>query len=187
MTRIIAGKAGGRRIRTLPGDTTRPTSDRVREALFSAVESHLGSLSARSFLDVYAGSGAVGLEARSRGCTAVTLVEHNAAAARLIRSNAHLLGFPDVTVLATRAERLAEQPAPAAGFDVAFFDPPYAQGADDVVAVVVALAAAGWYSAAALLVVERSRRDRDWTWPTVVEHLRVKRYGETMLWYGRLA
>ena len=74
MTRIIGGTAGGRRIRTPTGDSTRPTSDRVREALFSALEASLGSLAGLRFLDLYAGSGAIGLEARSRGAGVVTLV-----------------------------------------------------------------------------------------------------------------
>ena len=75
MTRIIGGSAGGRRLRTPTGDATRPTSDRVREALFSALESQLGSLHGVRVLDLYAGSGAVGLEAVSRGATAALLVE----------------------------------------------------------------------------------------------------------------
>ena len=83
MTRIIAGTAGGRRIKTPTGDSTRPTSDRVREALFSAVDSALGSVNGLRFLDVYAGSGAVGLEARSRGAGVVTLVEHDRRARRM--------------------------------------------------------------------------------------------------------
>ena len=77
MTRIIGGSAGGRRIATPRGANTRPTSDRVREALFSAIESWCGSLSGLRFLDLYAGSGAVGLEAWSRGAGVVTLVEQD--------------------------------------------------------------------------------------------------------------
>ncbi len=84
MTRIIAGEAGGRRLRTPPGGSTRPTSDRVREALFSALESQLGTIQGLRFLDVYAGSGAVGLEARSRGAAHVTLVERDAGNAALV-------------------------------------------------------------------------------------------------------
>ena len=93
MTRIIAGSAGGRRIKAPAGQSTRPTSDRVREALFSAVDAALGSLSGLRFLDVYAGSGAVGLEARSRGAGVVTLVEHDRRTAAVIRENARTLGF----------------------------------------------------------------------------------------------
>ena len=88
MTRIIGGSAGGRRINTPRGVSTRPTCDRVREALFSAVEAWCGSLAGLRFLDLYAGSGAVGLEARSRGAGVVTLVEHDRRTAALIAENA---------------------------------------------------------------------------------------------------
>src|SRR6188768_3436238 len=99
MTRIIGGTAGGRRIDTPRGVTTRPTSDRVREALFSAIEAWCGSLQGLRFLDLYAGSGAVGLEAWSRGAGVVTLVEQDRRTARLIDQNAKALGFPKAEVL----------------------------------------------------------------------------------------
>ena len=93
MSRIIAGSARGRRLRTPSGDATRPTSDRVREALFSALESELGTLSGLRLLDLYAGSGAVGLEAMSRGAAAVTSVESDRRTARLVQDNAEQLGL----------------------------------------------------------------------------------------------
>ncbi len=103
MTRIVAGSAGGRRLRTPSGGRTRPTSDRVKEALFSALESQIGTLAGRRFLDLFAGSGAVGLEARSRGAQHVTLVERDPATAALIRANAKELGLDQVTVLVASA------------------------------------------------------------------------------------
>ena len=99
MTRIIGGSAGGRRIQTPRGVNTRPTSDRVREALFSAIESWCGSLHGLRFLDLYAGSGAVGLEAWSRGAGVVTLVEQDRRTASLIADNARTLGFPKAHVV----------------------------------------------------------------------------------------
>src|SRR3954466_15025458 len=99
MTRIIGGSAGGRRVSVPRGVLTRPTSDRVREALFSAVESWCGSLRGLRFLDLYAGSGAVGLEAWSRGAGVVTLVEHDRRTASLIVQNARALGFLRANVL----------------------------------------------------------------------------------------
>src|SRR6188472_4251172 len=99
MTRIIGGAAGGRRISTPRGVHTRPTSDRVREALFSAIESWCGSLHGLRFLDLYAGSGAVGLEAWSRGAGVVTLVEQDRRTAALISGNARTLGFPKANVV----------------------------------------------------------------------------------------
>ena len=105
MTRIIGGTAGGRRLKTPTGDATRPTSDRVREALFSTLESQLGSLTGLRFLDLYAGSGAVGLEAMSRGAGVVTAVESDRRTARLVKDNAETLGFRKVEVLALPVER----------------------------------------------------------------------------------
>src|SRR3954453_18683913 len=100
MTRIISGRAGGRRLTTPSGPTTRPTTDRVREALFSSIESWCGSLHGLRFLDLYAGSGAVGLEAWSRGAGVVTLVEQARRTAALISQNARALGFPRADVQA---------------------------------------------------------------------------------------
>ena len=124
MTRIIGGSAGGRRLTTPRGQHTRPTSDRVREALFSAIEAWCGSLSGLRFLDLYAGSGAVGLEARSRGAGVVTLVEQDRRTAALISGNVKTLGFGQVEVLAASvAGTLAR--TPVAPYDVVFLDPPY--------------------------------------------------------------
>lgn len=183
MTRIIGGEAGGRRLKTPPGIATRPTSDRVREALFSAIESQVGSVAGRRVLDVYAGSGAVGLEARSRGAAHVVLVEQDSRSAALIRANAATLELDAVTVLTAKAEQLAERHRPEQPFDVAFFDPPYAVGSALLGRVLSDLAAAGWFSAESLVVVERPRRDA-WQWPADFTPGREKRYGETMLWYG---
>jgi 16S rRNA (guanine966-N2)-methyltransferase len=187
VTRIIAGDAGGRRLRTPPGTATRPTSDRVREALFSAIESQLGTLTGRRFLDMYAGSGAVGLEARSRGAAQVTLVERDSSTAALVRSNAKNLGLTQVTVVAASAQAVASAEPVGGPFDVAFLDPPYGCTADEIHAVLGALKRAGWLASDALVAVERSRRDPEWVWPDGFERLRSKKYGETMLWYGRVA
>jgi 16S rRNA (guanine966-N2)-methyltransferase len=187
VTRIIAGDARGRRLQTPAGEATRPTSDRVREALFSAVISELGTLSGRSFLDVYAGSGAVGLEARSRGASHVTMVEQSSSALAVIRANIATLGYADVDVLATRAERLTHHvPRHGPGFDVAFFDPPYGVDSAQLGIVLRALGDAGWFADDALVIVERGRRD-GWTWPQGLTAVRDRKYGETMLWYGRWA
>ncbi len=186
MTRIIAGAARGRRLKTPHGTATRPTSDRVREALFSALESELGTLAGTRFLDLFAGSGAVGLEARSRGATEVVLVEQDRATAALIRSNAKQLGFDGVTVLSAKAERLPHG-GPGGPFDVVYADPPYTMEKGAVFDTITALKAAGWFSPDALVVVERPRRDGTWMWPVGLEGVREKKYGETMLWYGRAA
>ena len=100
MTRIIGGRAGGRRLQTPPGQATRPTSDRVREALFSALESWCGSFAGLRVLDLYAGTGALGLEAASRGAGPVTLVERDRRTARLVETNRDTLGLGGVQVVA---------------------------------------------------------------------------------------
>jgi 16S rRNA (guanine966-N2)-methyltransferase len=186
-TRIIGGEAGGRRIKTPPGDGTRPTSDRVREALFSAVDAALGSLRGVRFLDLYAGSGAVGLEARSRGAEAVTLVEHDRRTARLIRENAQTLGMARdgscVQVVVSPVARALGQP-PGAPYDVVFADPPYALPAAEVEADLRRLVEQGWLSPRAVVVVERPTRDHGFAWPTGLAGDRSRRYGETTLWYG---
>jgi 16S rRNA (guanine966-N2)-methyltransferase len=186
MTRIIGGSAGGRRLRTPHGDNTRPTSDRVREALFSAIESALGSLSGLRFLDLYAGSGAVGLEAKSRGAGVVTLVEHDRRTASLIRDNAKALGFADVEVVASPVDRaLAHEPR--APYDVVFADPPYLLTSEELEDAFVALRDHGWLDPGALMVVERGSRSGELVWPAGFKSNRSKRYGETTLWYGLAA
>jgi 16S rRNA (guanine966-N2)-methyltransferase len=186
VTRIIGGLVGGRRLLTPRGSTTRPTSDRVREALFSAVESWCGSLSGLRFLDLYAGSGAVGLEAWSRGAGIVTLVEQERRTAGLITRNATALGFPRADVVNASVGSTLRR-TPAAPYDVAFLDPPYPLEEDRLAADLAALAGHGWLVPGALVVVERSSRSPEPSWPTGLLGERVKRYGETALWYGHAA
>jgi 16S rRNA (guanine966-N2)-methyltransferase len=185
VTRIIGGSVGGRVLRTPAGWGTRPTSDRVREALFSSIQASEGPLEGTTFLDVYAGSGAVGLEARSRGAVAVTLVESDRTVTALVRANASALRLDGITVICSRAERLDAQPRPVSGFDIAFLDPPYELPSADLASVVCRLRAARWFADHALVVVERSSRDEPWVWPDGLDGLRERGYGETTLWYGR--
>jgi 16S rRNA (guanine966-N2)-methyltransferase len=187
MTRIISGTARGRSLKLRPGSATRPTADRVREALFSSLEAQVGALAGSRFLDVYAGSGAVGLEARSRGAIAATLIESDRRTADLIRTNARAVGLDGVTVLAANAERLAREIPRQGSFDVAFFDPPYSLSVARVRQVVDHMLSSGWFSDSALVIVERSRRGDEWKWPDGIDAVQSKRYGETLLWYGRVA
>jgi 16S rRNA (guanine966-N2)-methyltransferase len=184
VTRIIGGSAGGRRIKAPAGDSTRPTSDRVREALFSAIDAEFGSISGLRFLDLYAGSGAVGLEARSRGAGVVTLVEHDRRTAALIRQNAKALGFSGVDVVMSPTARALAQP-PRAPYDIVFLDPPYAVPVVDVVTSLGSLRDQDWLSHDALVVVERSSRGPGLEWPAGYVGERTRKYGETLLWYGR--
>lgn len=181
MTRIIAGSLGGRRIETPKGDGTRPTSDRVREALFSALESELGSLEGLEVLDLFAGSGALGLEALSRGAARATFVESDRRAAATIRRNIDALGLTNATVQPIKAASFVTR-AHDSQFDLVFIDPPYALVTQTVTGLVSMLKEQT--AGEALFVVERATRD-PFEWPTGLVALRHKAYGETTLWYGR--
>lgn len=183
MTRIVAGRYGGRRIQTPPGDGTRPTSDRVREAMFSSLESELRGFGTLRVLDLFAGSGALGLEALSRGAASADFVESNARVAAVIRRNLADLGCSGGMVLRTTVERFVRVPPPTP-YDVVFLDPPYALATTEVAALVVELSVPSWRTPESVVVVERSTRDR-FSWPEGVQALRDKAYGETHLWYGR--
>lgn len=186
MTRIIGGSAGGRRLETPRGTATRPTSDRVREALFSALEAWCGSLSGLRVLDLYAGSGAVGLEALSRGAAAATFVEHDRRTARLIERNAEVLGLGPAEVVTATVDTVLARP-PGAAYDVVFLDPPYPLPDTEVEAALAALVGEGWLADGALVVTERGARGSSHRWPEGIEPERDKRYGETVLGYGLAA
>lgn len=180
VTRIVAGTAGGRQL-AVPKRGTRPTSDRVREALFSAVEAALDLDGAR-VLDLYAGTGALGLEALSRGAATALLVEWDAGAVAVLRSNVAAVGLPGALVRQARvAAVLAESPAEP--FDLVFADPPYAL---DPAADLAALVANGWAGSGALVVVERARRSGPPVWPEALMPGRVRRYGDTELHWARV-
>lgn len=186
MTRIIGGNAGGRRIQTPGGQHTRPTTDRVREALFSAIESWCGSLQGLRFLDLYAGSGAVGLEAWSRGAGVVSLVESDRRTARLIYENAKLLGFSRVHVITNSVTSALSRP-PSAPYDVVFLDPPYRLDDASVSEELALLVGQDWLVPGAMVVVERGSRSAEPAWPAGFTGTREKKYGETTLWYGHAA
>jgi 16S rRNA (guanine966-N2)-methyltransferase len=158
----------------------------VREALFSAVESWCGSLQGLRFLDLYAGSGAIGLEAWSRGAGVVTLIEQDRRTASLISTNAKGLGFSKADVRVAAVAGALHTP-PAAPYDIAFLDPPYPLDGGAVDADLSALASNAWLVPGALVVVERSARSVEPTWPDGLEPIRSRRYGETVLWYGHAA
>jgi len=184
MTRIISGSAGGRRIQTPPGSATRPTSDRVREALFSRLE-HRGLLDGTNVLDLYAGSGALGLEAASRGAALVLLVESSRAAAKVIRSNIRVIDRPGVRVLGDTVERaLAAGPPGGIRMDLVLMDPPYDLTEDALADVLAALVERGWLAREAFVVVERSSRSPQPRWPDGLELSGEKRYGETTMWFA---
>ncbi|MEV7081305.1 16S rRNA (guanine(966)-N(2))-methyltransferase RsmD [Streptomyces sp. NPDC093516] len=188
MTRVIAGTAGGRRLAVPPGTGTRPTSDRAREGLFSTWQSLLGGpLDGERVLDLYAGSGAVGLEALSRGAGHTLLVEADARAARVVRENVKNLGLPGAEVRAGKAEQIIRTAPPGDRYDLVFLDPPYAVTDDDLREILLTLRSEGWLAEEALVTVERSTRGGEFRWPGGFEPLRSRRYGEGTFWYGRAA
>ncbi|MXM66928.1 16S rRNA (guanine(966)-N(2))-methyltransferase RsmD [Streptomyces sp. HUCO-GS316] len=188
MTRVIAGAAGGRRLAVPPGNGTRPTSDRAREGLFSTWQSLLGGpLNGERVLDLYAGSGAVGLEALSRGASHTLLVEADARAARTVRENVKNLGLPGAEVRVGKAEQIIRSPAPAEPYDIVFLDPPYAVTDQDLREILLTLRAERWLATDALVTVERSTRGGEFRWPDGFDAIRARRYGEGTFWYGRAA
>ena len=187
---MIAGEAGGRRLAVPDGRDTRPTSDRAREGLFASIVSMVGSLAGARVLDLYAGSGAVGLEALSRGAEHVLLVESGARAGRVIRANIEAIGLPGAEMVADRVERvLARGPAPSAAgsgrYDIVFADPPYALPGEEVSRMLEDLTGRAWLAPEALVIVERATRSGPLSWPAGFEPDRARRYGEATFWYAR--
>ncbi|MQY28138.1 16S rRNA (guanine(966)-N(2))-methyltransferase RsmD [Nocardia aurantia] len=178
MTRIVAGAVGGRRLRVPPAGT-RPTSDRVREALFSVLNARMDFDGVR-VLDLYAGSGALGLEALSRGASHALLVESDRKAAAVVRGNIADLGLSGAELrLGSVGSVLAT--APADRYDLVFSDPPYALSGDEVAADLSALAGHDWLHPGALIVVERATRSPETQWPADYSAEKPRRYGETRI------
>ncbi len=171
--RIVAGTHRGRPLAVPRGGPTRPTADRAREGLFSSLQSLLDLDGAR-VLDLYAGSGALGLEALSRGAAGATLVEQDERALTALRANVASLALP-ADVVAQPVERFLDgEPVP---YDLVLLDPPYDLDVDPVLVRLVP-----W--AADVVVVERRTRGPAPAWPDGLEGLRSRRYGEATLWYG---
>ncbi|MFV0429887.1 MAG: 16S rRNA (guanine(966)-N(2))-methyltransferase RsmD [Arachnia sp.] len=191
MSRIIAGSARGQRIIAPKGDATRPTTDRVRESLFATLASWFATadvapadqLRGIAVLDLYAGSGALGLEAASRGAARVTCVEADAAAARIIRDNARRTQLP-VTIAHRKALAAVESVTPPVDLVVA--DPPYNHPTQQVNELLAALVAAEALLPSGLVVVERSTRSEPITWPAALADRWQRRYGETTLHFAAL-
>jgi 16S rRNA (guanine966-N2)-methyltransferase len=190
MTRIIAGAARGRRL-AVPGSGTRPTSDRVREALFSALESEWTAAGVDwaqvPVLDLFAGTGALGLEALSRGATRAHLVERSRPAARILAENVAAVGCPGAEIVIRDATQVAALPAPQPPARLVFADPPYDWPAAGLARLLDRLHGAGWIADDAVVVVERPARDPVSPLPAGWPEPRRRPYGDTVLWYGRVA
>ena len=182
MTRIIAGSRKGRSLK-VPPSVTRPTSSRVREALFSAVQSWAVDFDDVRVLDLYAGSGALGLELLSRGASVATLVEKDARAASLIKENAAQLELPKARVVTSDVISFLANGEPEQ-FDVVFADPPYAVTDDVISNMLQLLIDRNWLTDVAIVVIERDNRSTP-TWPSEYSDVEQRIYGDTALWYGQ--
>ena len=182
MTRVISGVARGRRLK-VPRAGVRPTGDRAREALFNSLTALL-DLRGAAVLDLYAGSGALGLEALSRGAASAVFVESGAGVLPVLKDNLAAVGLPGGRVVAGSVPTVVRG-APSGHFDLVLLDPPYTTPVDEVHEVLGALVSGGWLAPGAVLVVERSSRESPWDWPTPLVGLRDRRYGEAQLRYGQ--
>lgn len=182
--RIIGGSFGGRRLAAPKGAGTRPTSDRVRESLFSQLEA-MDVLRGARIADLFAGSGGLGFEAMSRGGESVVFVDAWRAATRVIRENAKALG-----VAAEVVEAQVRSALDALGeFDLVFLDPPYPFGEEELSETLGLLVGGGGtrLTEGAVVVVERSARSPEPTWPGGLERFRVRVYGETAVYFAEPA
>lgn len=188
MSRIIAGAAGGMPLTGVPGSLTRPTTDRVKEALFSRLDA-FDVISGARVLDLYAGSGALGVESASRGAQTVDLVESDAKASGVCQRNADLIngivGRKAVTVHRSRVEPFLDRVPEAAAWELVFLDPPYPLDEVTLAAVLEKLSA--HLAPGAVVVVERSSRSPEPEWPGGMARFAEKKYGETRLWFAEPA
>jgi len=187
--RIVAGRFRGKALVAPPGQTTRPTGDRARQALFNIVEhaewglGHEGLQGAR-VIDLFAGSGALGFEALSRGAAFCLFVETDEAARGAIRDNMEAMGlFGAARVHRRDATDLGQRPASAGpAFDLAFLDPPYAKGLGE--RALAKLAEGGWLEPGALIVFERGADEPELEAPGF-ERLDDRTYGAARVWFLR--
>jgi 16S rRNA (guanine966-N2)-methyltransferase len=184
LTRIVAGTAGGRRL-AVPPRGTRPTSERVREALFSAVQAAIDLAGAR-VLDLYAGSGALGIEALSRGAAEATFVESDRSALAVLERNVVTVGLPGAE-LRRGTVRSVLAGAPGRPYDLVLADPPYDLAGPELAAMLGALVEGGWTRPDTVVVVERARRSGPPDWPEPLRPSKVRRYGDTELHWARHA
>jgi 16S rRNA (guanine966-N2)-methyltransferase len=186
MTRIVGGTWGGRRLVTPAGETTRPTAEKVRAALASSLYA-TGGLDGARVLDLYAGSGALGLELVSRGASSAVFVEHDRAALTALRANITALGAAtaELTVIPGDVAAFTARSAGVGPFDVVVADPPYDLTTEALAGVLTGLCRAGLVATHADLVIERRRKSGPPDWPAPLEGVRAKKYGDTLLCYGR--
>lgn len=183
--RIIAGVAKGRPLATV-ADATRPTSDRAREAIFSSLISEFGEFAGLNFLDLFAGSGAIGLEALSRGATLVHAVEKDFGAQRTITANFEIVAAAKPVgkfhLYSMSAEHFVRDTAKL-NYQIVYIDPPYSYSNSDLERILNDLHLGNFLSEDALIVVERTSRSIEPNWPIGYELARSKNYGQATIYY----
>lgn len=198
MTRLVGGRWGGRRLVTPDGETTRPTSEKVRAALASSLTA-AGAIEGARVLDLYAGSGALGLELVSRGAASAVFVERDRAALAALRTNVATLHAavgngqpgpggspaPTLTVVPGDVAAFVARSTGTGPFDIVLADPPYDLATDALLTIYLGLHTAGLLAPHADLILERSKRLGEPPWPAPLEGVRTKKYGDTLLCYGR--
>lgn len=187
--RIIAGLAKGRVLSSVAG-ATRPTSDRAREGLFSSLLSEFGDFTGLNVLDLFAGSGAIGLEAFSRGASIVHAVEKDERACRTINANAELVSkskTPGKFHLYSMSVQKFLEITPSTTYDIVYMDPPYEFSDVDLYKELVQLRAGGFLKADGLVAVERAGKSSTLKWPMGYEPLRERKYGQAVIYYAKTA
>ena len=186
--RIIAGSAKGKTLVSPPDSRTRPTSDRAREGLFSSLESEFSSLQGLHFLDLFAGSGAVGVEALSRGASVVYAVESESSVESIASKNFQAvksaMGVHQV-FHTTVARFLASDHALEKGhYDIIFMDPPYELSNQVIEELLEVIKDRDLLAPQGILAVERKSKSSPFTWPTGMEEIKVRSYGQGSIFYG---
>ena len=181
--RIVAGSARGRPL-VAPASVTRPTSDRAREGIFSTLEHLLGTLHQKRVMDLYAGTGAIGFEAASRGASEVHLIESDPRAIAVCRENATNLGFVGVKVYSMTVEKWLTSVTPDTAYDLVVLDPPYETLNEIVEARLTELLAPGWLVEGAVIAVERNAKGAEFDWPDGLKAVRERQYGHALVRYA---
>ncbi len=187
--RIIAGVARGRVLSSVAG-ATRPTSDRAREGVFSTILSEFGDFFDLNFLDLFSGSGAMGLEALSRGASIVHVVEKDERACRSISTNAELVlknKTPGIFHLFSMPVHKFLELTPTTTYDIVYLDPPFDLSDEELHHDLVNLRIGGFLTDDSLVAVERADRSGSLEWPKGFQPLRSRKYGEAHIYYGKLA
>jgi 16S rRNA (guanine966-N2)-methyltransferase len=186
--RIIAGSAKGKTLFSPPGSKTRPTSDRAREGLFSSLVSEFSTLSGLHFLDLFAGSGAVGVEALSRGAMVVHAVESDGDMGNVAINNFKLVPLPrgEYRVFHTKAEKFleSENSSDKSRYDIIFMDPPYELSNTAIEEMLKTIVERGLLQPVGIIAIERKSKGRPFLWPGELKELKVRSYGQGSIYYG---